>query len=549
MKSKYVIFLILILFVSACTDNFEDFNTDKKNPASVNGEALFSMALKTMADQMNTPNVNRNIFELWAQYWNETTYTDEANYDVASRNQPEQVFRYYYRDVLKDLDEAALLIAENSTATADEAAANQNKLEIIEIINVFVYQRMVDIFGAMPYSEALDIGNVYPVYEMGASIYAALETRLDAALSSLNTSAGSFGSEDLIYGGDTEAWALFGNTVKLKLGLHQADVNDAKAKSLIEAAYTAGVIGSSADEALFPYQSSSPNYNQIHANLVVSGRNDFVATNTLVDIMVDRNDPRLDEYLNSSTIRAFPYDRDPVTGSKVDTEYEAGDNEILFLKQADGSYVATYTEGPFTVLAADSMAGTMAYVGGAYGSASTFAQHTQVNDAVRAATFPGLIITYSEVLFSLAEAAARGYSVGGTAEEFYEAGITESILWWGGTQEDVDAYLAHPKVAWATADGDWKRKIGTQSWVASYINGFLGYTTWRRLDWPVFNISADASGWPAEATDVTRIPVRFTFPVNEQTLNNANYTAAASAVGGDLLTTKIFWDVFPANAE
>ena len=91
MKSKYVIFLILILFVSACTDNFEDFNTDKKNPASVNGEALFSMALKTMADQMNTPNVNRNIFELWAQYWNETTYTDEANYDVASRNQPARV--------------------------------------------------------------------------------------------------------------------------------------------------------------------------------------------------------------------------------------------------------------------------------------------------------------------------------------------------------------------------------------------------------------------------------------------------------------------------
>jgi hypothetical protein len=52
-----------------------------------------------------------------------------------------------------------------------------------------------------------------------------------------------------------------------------------------------------------------------------------------------------------------------------------------------------------------------------------------------------------------------------------------------------------------------------------------------------------------EIQAVTDIPVRFTFPVNEQSLNEANYAAASEAIGGDDLLTKIFWDLFDANAN
>jgi hypothetical protein len=45
-------------------------------------------------------------------------------------------------------------------------------------------------------------------------------------------------------------------------------------------------------------------------------------------------------------------------------------------------------------------------------------------------------------------------------------------------------------------------------------------------------------------TKYSDIPVRFTFPVNEQTLNAASYKAASTAIGGDLVTSKIFWDKF-----
>ena len=44
MKKKYLILLVLVAFFSACTDKFEEFNTDVKNPAVVKGESLFSNA-------------------------------------------------------------------------------------------------------------------------------------------------------------------------------------------------------------------------------------------------------------------------------------------------------------------------------------------------------------------------------------------------------------------------------------------------------------------------------------------------------------------------
>lgn len=545
MKYLNIVYLLLILMLSSCTKNFEDLNTDKRNPAKVVEEALFSNALKNLADQMSTPNVNRNIFEIWAQYWNETTYTDEANYDIVERGQSEQIYRYLYRDVLKDLDEASRIISEEETMNDDEATVKANKLQIIEIVNVFVYQRLVDIFGAVPYTEALDIGNVYPEYDMGVDIYNDLIERLDAAVSGLDASSGSYGMDDLIYDGDVESWIKFANTEKLKIGIHLADVNSAKAQSIIEDAVSAGVFTSASDEALFPYQGAAPNYNQIHAELVVTGRKDFVGANTLVDAMAGLNDPRLDDYFNPASIQPLPFPRDTATGAKADVVLEEGENTILFYPDGSGGYTETFIEGPFTVPASDSASGIKAWVGGAYGTASGYATHAQVAAAILDPGFNGLIMTYSEVLFYLAEAAARGFNVGMTVEEAYNAAITESILWWGGTQDEVNSYLAFPEVAYATADGDWKRKIAYQSWIASYINGFLGYTTWRRLDYPVLNITPTNE----DIVEVTDIPVRFTFPVNEQTLNDVNYAIASEAIGGDDVLTKIFWDIYDANSE
>ncbi len=178
---KIIYLLLLTSVVFACTDKFEDFNTDKKNPAVVDGDALFANAQKELSDYLNNTNVNINIFKLMAQYWTETTYIDEANYDLITRNIPDNIYSRLYVIVLADLKESARLL-EAEEVPAAEATAKKNKLQIIEMLSVYTYAHLVDVFGAVPYTEALNIEDVYPAYDGGAEIYTDLFARLNAAL-------------------------------------------------------------------------------------------------------------------------------------------------------------------------------------------------------------------------------------------------------------------------------------------------------------------------------------------------------------------------------
>jgi hypothetical protein len=47
----------------------------------------------------------------------------------------------------------------------------------------------------------------------------------------------------------------------------------------------------------------------------------------------------------------------------------------------------------------------------------------------------------------------------------------------------------------------------------------------------------------APSSAVSEFPVRVTYPPTEENLN-PNYEAAAAAIGGDEVTTKLFWDKF-----
>jgi PBP1b-binding outer membrane lipoprotein LpoB len=61
MKKIYLIILITGLVIYGCTDKFDDYNEDDKNPPEVPGESLFSNAQKELCDQITIPEVNRNI--------------------------------------------------------------------------------------------------------------------------------------------------------------------------------------------------------------------------------------------------------------------------------------------------------------------------------------------------------------------------------------------------------------------------------------------------------------------------------------------------------
>ncbi len=476
---KYIIIFLLALSYVACTKDFEAYNTDQKNPSNVSGEALFTNAQKDLVDQISSTNVNLNVWKLFAQYWTQTTYTDEGNYDIVTRTIPDLTFRTYYRGFLQDFKVADSLIKAKAPTNADGEKEKQNKLAVIEILRAYSYQQLVDIFGNVPYTEALDVNNISPKYDDAFTIYKDLLSRIDAALAKMDPGFESFSQADLIYGGDVEKWMKFANSLKLKMGITISDFDPTLAKSIIEAA-APHVFTSSDDNALFQYLASTPNNNPLNTDLVLSGRDDFVPANTIVDVMNTLNDPRRPRYFT-------------MVNSK--------------------------------------------YAGGIYGESNPYSQYSHVSDEIRDPTFPGILLTYDEVLFYLAEAAARGFNVGGTPESFYTNGIKESILFWGGTEAEAQAYLANPLVAYATAAGDWRQKIGTQAWIAFYTRGLEGYTEWRRLDYPLLNLA------PA-ITAYNEIPKRFTYPVNEQTLNAANYYQASEQIGGDELTTKLFWDKY-----
>ncbi len=68
-----------------------------------------------------------------------------------------------------------------------------------------------------------------------------------------------------------------------------------------------------------------------------------------------------------------------------------------------------------------------------------------------------------------------------------------------------------------------------------YNRGWDEWIELRKLDSPTL-AEPDAA--------ISGFPVRFTYSIDEQNINTANYNAAAKAIGGDAVTTKLFWDKF-----
>jgi hypothetical protein len=491
MKNILTILSIFILF-SAC-GKLEDLNKNTKDPSSVPGESLFTYAQKKLCDQMTTPNVNNNIFRLITQQWTETTYTDESNYDLVTRTIPDLHWNHLYRDVLKNFKEASKVVEATTYPITENPSIKKNKLAIIDILTVYTYGVLVQTFGDIPYTEALDLNKPLPKYDDGLTVCKDLLSRLNTAINTLSDadSNESFGLGDNIYQGDVTLWIKFANSLKLRMGMVLADV-DASAKQIVEAA-ALNVFTSNSDNAKLIYLSANPNTNPVYTELVASGRHDFVPTNTLVDIMNNLDDPR----------------------------------RYLYFIQMDTSS----TDVP-----------KFAFVGGENGASNNYYTNSHIADALNKPTFPATFFDYSEVEFLLAEAVERGYNVGGTAEEHYNKAIEASISDWGSTdvnlakyatKEVINTYLANPMVAYSTAEGDFKQKIGVQSWIALYNRGLEAWTQWRRLDYPVLVAPADA---------VSDVPVRYIYPIQEQTLNGANYKAASDKIGGDNVSTKLFWD-------
>jgi hypothetical protein len=143
-----------------------------------------------------------------------------------------------------------------------------------------------------------------------------------------------------------------------------------------------------------------------------------------------------------------------------------------------------------------------------------------------------VIQSYAEVLFIQAEAAARGWTVG-NAEELYKAAITASMEYWNASPAAIAAYLEQPGTTFDAAN--FRKSIGEQKWLALYMQGLEAWAEWRRLDYPAL-LPAPA------AANGRQIPRRRGYPLQEISLNKANYDAAVARQGPDVLETRVWWD-------
>src|SRR5690606_42013810 len=139
---------------------------DQKKASQVPPGTLFTGAVKNLTDVMTTPNVNTNNYRFYVQHWTSTQYLDEPRYNMTSRTIPQNMFQTLYRDVLMDLNDAKRLIQENDLMDPD---VKDNQLAQVEMVEVYAWSILLNTFGDVPYSQALNRDIYLPAYDAAAT--------------------------------------------------------------------------------------------------------------------------------------------------------------------------------------------------------------------------------------------------------------------------------------------------------------------------------------------------------------------------------------------
>lgn len=471
--------LAFALAAGACDNGLTDLNVDPNNPPNVSVSAILPEAEATAINRALGSNWNLTMAGLWSQSFAKIQYIDEDRYLLRSTTIDTHWAGFYsgsLQDFQKIIDQG-------------DSVGNPNWSGVGTIMREWTYQIVTDAWGDVPYSEALKLPEVArPKYDPQKTIYYGMLANLTHASATIDPNKTSFGSEDAIYGGDMVQWRRFSNSLRLRMAMRLANVDPAKAQAEAAAAVVApgGVLAGNEDNAGLHYSGSVPSDNQIYAIFHEGGRYDQVTAKATVDTLARLNDPRLFVYA------------DPAPNGCV----------------GGGDYCG-WQNGSTTGPAPDFFA--LSPIG-----------HAFKEDP----TAPAWLMTYSEVLFLKAEAAARGW-IAGDAASLYAQGIRASMEQWGVSDSEIVAYLAQPSVAYAGL-----RSIYLQKWIALFGNGPEQWSSWRRetvggVHYPGL--------LPAQRAPTTIVPYRVYYPASEQSTNAENWTAAVTANGGSTLWDKKVW--------
>ncbi|NQU34747.1 MAG: SusD/RagB family nutrient-binding outer membrane lipoprotein [Bacteroidetes bacterium] len=504
--------LMLLVFSISCTEDFEKINTNSNKPglSQAAPDMLLTNAIESMTDRVHNIFFGHEMGSAWVQHMAKVQYTDEDRY-IPRMSVINAAWSSLYASSGMDMQLLYNIGVENSNSSYQAVAL---------ILKSYIMSVVTDEWGDVPYTEAFlggaDEAILSPAYDKQESIYVALLANLEQASTLLDDGAEIGG--DILFDGDLMAWKKFANSLRLRLLMRQSDKVDPSAAMTAIFNSSSTIISSNSDNAALIYLGAAPNNHPFNENRKT--RDDHRVSNTIVNYL---------------------YTDAPSPDYRV----------VVYAEMAANS--GDWVGMPNGMLSAD--AGQ--YLG------NGLAETSKIGEYFTRANAPGMLMSYAEVLFIKAEAAARGFIPGGddVAEEAYHDGIKASwdqynadgtfadalgswestfVSWGMGADDDIYDFAWVDFVDWGgTYDYDpanGLEQIATQKWVAMFDQGLQAAFEWRRTGYPVLTpaISGENGG---------KIPVRAYYPSDEAARNPSNLDAAVAGQGADDLNTKVWWDV------
>lgn len=278
----------LILF-GACTEEWEDMNTDPNNPTEVPATNLLAYAMRYFADTYYDAWFNMNNTSTYAGHLGKIQYIDEARYFERESVINDQWTYLYYTAM--DLENAKAFALKDGNRNLYAAALTFQSL---------VYQIGTDSWRNMPFTNSIMGGEgvTNPLYDEQETIYPALLDSLKKAgdiFAEGKTTA--LGDGDILFNGDIAKWQKFANSLRLRLANRINAVSATGAQHMNEVLNnpaTYPIMTSNADNAFLYWPGAAP-YKEPWAEDAET-RDDHALGSYLVDYLIATSDPRLSVY-------------------------------------------------------------------------------------------------------------------------------------------------------------------------------------------------------------------------------------------------------------
>ncbi|WP_131539642.1 SusD/RagB family nutrient-binding outer membrane lipoprotein [Pedobacter nototheniae] len=434
---------------------------------------------------------------------------------------------------------SAKLLEAEFLAEKKDAESYSNLIQVSRIMWIMSMQRMTDIYGDIPYSEAgrAKLGIQYPKYDKQEDIYRDMLPKLETAILALSDDKSKRKvTGDLFYSGNIVQWRKFGYSLMLRIAMRLTKAAPDLAQQYAEKC-AGKTFDSNADNALLHLDGTNDATQNRNSNALKANIGDVRWSSTFIDYLKKNDDPRLYVYTEKASAGL-------TNNENIDAPSFAYTKTI----PAPGSFV---TEIPMGMPNGYDLTGNRAitkapgYPGptGTGADLAPLGNYARPKGVFRLNKLPIFVITYSQTQLLLAEAKVRGWNVGAsTAKDSYANGVTAAMqglellngeLTMGA---GVQAYInTHPLNESSPEKA--LEDIASQYWIATLFDFPESWSNYRRTGYPALI----PVNYPGNITGAT-IPRRLTYPLTENGDNTTNYQEALQRMGGkDVPTANVWW--------